>query len=353
MYLCPINNINRKKIINVLIFNIYFSSLFRSSRDGDEGSEGNSRERGRDGRQRNPPERRESGRFPSAARLLRSLGRNRDDDSDSRVNHDSSVLKTPSGTDNDPIDPNLSRSNPHYHSEGKGLRKKNNWTSERELQTNNLQKERSHSFCEKTEAKRRYSYHENKVLRDEARARIDSATNDNVRIIENNGIISAKTLSNSNSPSPSRQSNYANNIINNNPPTENLYENVGAKRTTNPTTNNSNNSDNSNIEINSVNIEQNNESSSREESPESAENLERDRERRSVRKLTKDSGYETSQYSEGDYANIDLYSDSLHNQDQLNTPLDPHSSLSDQPQPPATSSHSSCVTPVNGPDNER
>ena len=34
-----------------------------------------------------------------------------------------------------------------------------------------------------------------------------------------------------------------------------------------------------------------------------------ERERRSSRKLTKDSGYETSPYSESDYANIDLYSE--------------------------------------------
>lgn len=34
-----------------------------------------------------------------------------------------------------------------------------------------------------------------------------------------------------------------------------------------------------------------------------------ERERRSSRKLTKDSGYETSPYSESDYANVDLYSE--------------------------------------------
>ena len=180
----------------------------------------------------------------------------------------------------------MNRSNPHYHSEGKGLRKKNNWGSEKELQTN-AHKERSHSFCEKTETKRRYSYHDNKILRDEARARLDSTINENTRLSSENN----ETNNSSSNKSPAHNGLDYNNK-------ENLYENIGSNRCP---------------EIESNDIEHVNDDSNNNDLIDEDRPLERDRERRSVRKLTKDSGYETSPYSEGDYANIDLYSEGAPN----------------------------------------
>ena len=103
--------------------------------------------------QRRRPERRESiGRFPGAAKLLRSLGRHKDE-------------PPPAGEEQGPR-----RANPSYHSEGKGMRRKNHWRSEKNLSSTTQQqaqqqvqqptqqalKERSHSFCD-TSAKRRFS----------------------------------------------------------------------------------------------------------------------------------------------------------------------------------------------------
>ncbi|KAF2360631.1 hypothetical protein FHG87_008614, partial [Trinorchestia longiramus] len=91
------------------------------------------------------PERRESGRFTSAAKLLRNLSRAPKDNSSTT---------------------SLNRSNPNYHSEGKGLKKKNAWASERELSSASAaSKERSHSFCDKSDSKRRYSSHDEPDLR--------------------------------------------------------------------------------------------------------------------------------------------------------------------------------------------
>lgn len=249
--------------------------LYRSSRDtGDD-----SREVGR-----HPPERRESGRFPSAARLLRSLGRNRDDDGGGARARDTS-------------EPRLSRSNPHYHSEGKGLKKKNNWASERELNhsLSPVQKERSHSFCEKADTKRRYSYHENKVLRDEARARLDrheeaaSASINASPKSQLEGPDLTKDARPGTPPTPtpaSVQSSTPDDTSH-----ENIYENLPAHT----------------MKEDSMGGKEASEGGVTEAQTRPIERAER--ERRSVRKLTKDSGYETSPYSETDYANIDLYSD--------------------------------------------
>ncbi|XP_071548417.1 uncharacterized protein [Panulirus ornatus] len=252
----------------------------RSSREGTEDN--------RDvGVSRQIPERRESGRFPSAARLLRSLARSRDDDGGGARPRDAS-------------EPRLSRANPHYHSEGKGLKKKNNWTSERELNNSvsPTHKERSHSFCEKTNTKRRYSYHDNKMLREEARARLDRQDDSPSQVESSNPRSPSNhsptpsiptptptTPASPQSPSPENKS-------------ENIYENLPAHMSKDE------------IVVNGGDASVSHEAPEGSKTEAQTRPLERgERERRSVRKLTKDSGYETSPYSESDYANIDLYSE--------------------------------------------
>ena len=170
------------------------------------------------------PERRESGRFTSAAKLLRSLSR---------------APREESSTSS------LQRSNPHYHSEGKGLKKKNAWTSERELSTTSASnKERSHSFCDKSEGKRRHSSQDGGNILETS---LD--TNDAVTSATCSDQCSIKNSRETCEPRPS-----------NNDSSINCVQNIV---------------------------------------------LERDKDRRSIRKLTKDSGYETSPYSESDYAHIE------------------------------------------------
>ncbi|XP_064118238.1 uncharacterized protein LOC135223602 isoform X2 [Macrobrachium nipponense] len=250
---------------------------------------------------RHPPERRESGRFPSAARLLRSLGRNRDDEGGGARARDTS-------------EPSLSRGNPHYHSEGKGLKKKNNWTSERELNSvSPTQKERSHSFCEKTDAKRRFSYHENKVLREEAKTRLDRQEEEGPLQADGTPLPSeaspvhsalSSTISSSASQVPSSPTTpcvpSSAQPLSNEKGEENIYENLPAHMNTSDT-----------VTLSACDGQKQPDSVERlQNEVQTARPLERaDKDRRSVRKLTKDSGYETSPYSEGDYANIDLYSD--------------------------------------------
>ncbi|XP_045117875.1 serine-rich adhesin for platelets-like isoform X4 [Portunus trituberculatus] len=281
-------------------------------------------ESGEDGRDigspRHAPERRESGRFPSAARLLRSLGRSNRDDSGS-------------GAQGRDSDARLSRANPSYHSEGKGLKKKNNWTSERELNhsLSPAQKERSHSFCEKSNSasKRRYSYHDNKTLREETRGRLERQESNHggsstlaspTHSLDQSHPPTSTPLSShppqppistsattpppctpspaassSSSPSSSSSSSTTPTLpksVSSQPPspidnsqTENIYENLPPRKVKNDTANNDGEGGHGRV-------------------------VERgERERRSSRKLTKDSGYETSPYSESDYANIDLYSE--------------------------------------------
>ncbi|XP_064118240.1 PHD finger protein rhinoceros-like isoform X4 [Macrobrachium nipponense] len=268
------------------------SSKTRSSRDSEDlRVEGG----------RHPPERRESGRFPSAARLLRSLGRNRDDEGGGARARDTS-------------EPSLSRGNPHYHSEGKGLKKKNNWTSERELNSvSPTQKERSHSFCEKTDAKRRFSYHENKVLREEAKTRLDRQEEEGPLQADGTPLPSeaspvhsalSSTISSSASQVPSSPTTpcvpSSAQPLSNEKGEENIYENLPAHMNTSDT-----------VTLSACDGQKQPDSVERlQNEVQTARPLERaDKDRRSVRKLTKDSGYETSPYSEGDYANIDLYSD--------------------------------------------
>ncbi|XP_066966120.1 protein Shroom-like isoform X4 [Macrobrachium rosenbergii] len=268
------------------------SSKTRSSRDSEDlRVEGG----------RHPPERRESGRFPSAARLLRSLGRNRDDEGGGARARDTS-------------EPSLSRGNPHYHSEGKGLKKKNNWTSERELNSvSPTQKERSHSFCEKTDSKRRFSYHENKVLREEAKTRLDRQEEEGPLQADGTPLPSeaspvhsalSPTISSSASQVPSSPTTpgvpSSAHPLSNEKGDENIYENLPAHMNTSDT-----------VTLSACDGQKQPDSVERlQNEVQTARPLERaDKDRRSVRKLTKDSGYETSPYSEGDYANIDLYSD--------------------------------------------
>lgn len=253
---------------------------FRSSREGGEDN--------RDGGvTRQMPERRESGRFPSAARLLRSLARSRDDDGGGARARDAS-------------EPRLSRANPHYHSEGKGLKKKNNWTSERELNNSvsPTHKERSHSFCEKTNTKRRYSYHDNKMLREEARARLDRQ-DDSSPQLESSSPGSASDRSPTSSASiPTPTTTASPQSPSPEDTCENIYENLPAHISKDE------------LIVNGGDAGVSHEASEGGTTEAQTRPLERgERERRSVRKLTKDSGYETSPYSESDYANIDLYSD--------------------------------------------
>ncbi|XP_047741420.1 uncharacterized protein LOC108666958 isoform X2 [Hyalella azteca] len=169
------------------------------------------------------PERRDSGRFTSAAKLLRNLSR--------APRNDSSTTS-------------LNRSNPNYHSEGKGLKKKNAWASERELSsTSASNKERSHSFCDKADSKRRYSTQEDPNTNSTAAPDLRSTTLP------------------CNAPHQTRGDSTALPDYISTGPMDRNSDRLG----------------------------------------------ERDgKERRSIRKLTKDSGYETSPYSElSDYAHLD------------------------------------------------
>lgn len=262
-----------------------------------------SRESGDDNREsgcgRHPPERRESGRFPSAARLLRSLGRSRDDDGGGGDGARAKSSRDTSQT-------RLSRSNPNYHSEGKGLKKKNNWTSERELNNSvspSTHKERSHSFCEKTNSKRRYSSssHDNKALREETKARLQQRQEQLSPHPETPTLSPSSTATDLPPPSPLTPTSSPTSSTSPESTSENIYENLPAH--TEKTEALANGGEN-------VAVGGSGDDSSVTE-PGASRLLERgERERRSVRKLTKDSGYETSPYSEGDYANIELYSDS-------------------------------------------
>lgn len=168
------------------------------------------------------PERRESGRFTSAAKLLRSLSRAPKEDSSTA----------------------LSRSNPHYHSEGKGLKKKNAWTSERELSSSSSNKERSHSFCDKTEGQSRSPSAQD--------VGDDSSSSSKAEAVDSSFVCTSPRNSDVCKPSGLR-------VI---------------------------------CEPDQLHQQQD-------------KLMERDKDRRSIRKLTKDSGYETSPYSESDYAHIE------------------------------------------------
>ena len=177
------------------------------------------------------PERRESTRFTSAAKLLRSLSR-------APKQQDSSN--------------SLRRSNPHYHSEGKGLRKKHGgWKSERELASHSSgsHKERSHSFCDKDSSKRRSSV----VVNPEGE---DFEHQDKENKEFNNSVSKAQNL-------PSKRPKT--------PPVD--HQLVSSE-------------------------------------PSPTRSLHREKDcRRSIRKLTKDSGYETcNPYGEVDYGPVDLVS---------------------------------------------
>ncbi|KAK8402212.1 hypothetical protein O3P69_001367 [Scylla paramamosain] len=324
-------------------------------------------ESGEDGRDigspRHAPERRESGRFPSAARLLRSLGRSNRDDSGS-------------GAQGRDSDARLSRANPSYHSEGKGLKKKNNWTSERELNhsLSPTQKERSHSFCEKSNSasKRRYSYHDNKTLREESRGRLERQESNQggsstlaspAHSLDQSQPPTSTPLSSqphqppictsattpppctpspaassSSSPSSSSSSSTTPTLPKSvssqppspidNSPTENIYENLPPRKVKSDTANSDGGGEGGHGRV-----------------------LERgERERRSSRKLTKDSGYETSPYSESDYANIDLYSEvdasGEVDGDGDDVTLAPESELASPPSPSASRHPDSAAAPI-------
>ncbi|KAK4291823.1 hypothetical protein Pmani_035368 [Petrolisthes manimaculis] len=303
----------------------------REEDSGEKGREEDSGEKGRSNREagddnstreggstRHPPERRESGRFPSAARLLRSLARSRDDDSSG-------------ARAREPSEPRLTRSNPSYHSEGKGLKKKNNWTSEREL-NNSLsptQKERSHSFCDKASNKRRYSYHDNKSHKEEARAaaRLEQQRQEVNAQQDISSISSVSSPGGPREPLPPTPPSPSSSTLTPTPiqtPTpssigsppltaspekvhENIYENLPAHidGTGDLTINGDITGQDAAVEISGVSVGLTKGVTKGVTRP-----IERaERERRSVRKLTKDSGYETSPYSESDYANIDLCSE--------------------------------------------
>lgn len=245
---------------------------------------------------------------------MRSLARSRDDDSSG-------------ARAREPSEPRMTRSNPSYHSEGKGLKKKNNWTSEREL-NNSLsptQKERSHSFCDKASNKRRYSYHDNKAHKEDARAaaRLDQQKQDVNAQQDITSISSSSSPGGPREPLPPTPPSPSSSTLTPTPiptPTpssagsppltaspekvpENIYENLPAHA--------------DGPGEPAINGDATGQDAATESSGVSAglakgmtRSIERaERERRSVRKLTKDSGYETSPYSESDYANIDLCSE--------------------------------------------
>ncbi|CAL4071640.1 unnamed protein product, partial [Meganyctiphanes norvegica] len=252
-------------------------------RDG-SGGQGDSSNSGR-----HPPERRESGRFTSAARILRSLAR-------------SSSRNEISAGDSS----GLSRTNPNYHSEGKGLRKKSSWRSEREL-TPSPQKERSQSFNDKpSDAKRRYSYHDNKALRDEGRSQVDKQGQRGRHSISG-GPGGPEPPTDHPPPAvtpPTVPASLSNS-------TENVYEDL-------PESDSTSTLEGDDIGPDLPLVKED------EQRP-----LERSvRERRSARKLTKDSGYDTSPYSESDYANIDLYADGSNTDDGDDITLAPESEFS-------------------------
>lgn len=205
----------------------------------------NSSEAGNGRRDGKKAERRESGRFPSASKILRSLSR------------------TPrGGEDSSSTSSTLQRSNPHYHSEGKGLRKKNAWASERELPTGaNSSKERSHSFCDKVEGGNHRRFCSSDVAPE--------------KTVCTNSLLTAKQSMIATTLEPIE--------LTSSPSTKRRFLTDVDKNHTSPEASKSIAPDHHQF---------------------SDKSLERDS-RRSVRKLTKDSGYETSPYSESDYAYIE------------------------------------------------
>jgi hypothetical protein len=212
-------------------------------------------------------ERRESSRLQAAKHLLlRSL----------RPGHSgwaqvSAPQQSPESNNSSAADSSgLDRKNPHYHSEGKGLRSKRKaWVSERELSTapstitgNKKGADRSQSFNSKKGGQRRLS--------------LDDC--EQVETCPNGGTNNS----------------------------ESIYENITPKKM------------NSKKGSNSAPASANNRRSNAEAINELVK-MDRERGRRSFRKLTKDSGYETN-YAESDYANLE----SLHPAQEVDDDVPAH-----------------------------
>lgn len=250
---------------------------------------------------RRPSERRESGRFQSAAKIIRSLRRNNKDSSSENkkeplvtpnrnISSPTAALKT----ENDSV--HLNRANFNYHSEGKANRKrKMNRSLSNCVEPSH--KERSKSFCEKLDPK--------------------ITTTSTTRGDRTNSLFAQKNYSspylcttNTNENCLSTyhlEPRHSEIIPTSKPPNlkENINNNITPELLIIPSTD-----DNlpDNIPLSNAYSSSNGISEAKaltkNEKRGTSKNLllQRDRERR---KLTKDSGYETSPYSEGDYTNID------------------------------------------------
>ncbi|CAG0896070.1 unnamed protein product [Darwinula stevensoni] len=203
-------------------------------------------------------ERRESTRFQSAKNLLKSLrpGHHGWADVTTSPYPDESQNIRPTSEDSLANHyPTLDRRDPHYHSEGKGMKKRKPWTSEKELRT-------LPSRAEPTSCNIK-----------------SSAPKDSISMTDRSQSFQERK----------RRSSFSSD--------ENVYENMEEQNR------------------NAQGLDQ-------------LVRMDRERERRSFRKLTKDSGYETN-YAESDYANLEsLELSSLNSKDmELGIPTEDYSSV--------------------------